>query len=226
LIVPAFRIAVLGWLKNEPFYEGKPVSYWISQLEESLPETRLKAATAIRNIGPRARGAAPALSRLLDDESYSIRLNAISGLVCIGMDDPETVNTLVERLEHVDNEVRMETIQALDFLWMTRGASHAPSESVAVGLYDALIPSLQSALRDTQPYVRFEAAQILGMISSDCPAAREAIPELLELLNDKEPHHYPAFMQLLSPSLGHTRFNVYLGAFGALRKMGVDPPPR
>ena len=70
LLVPASRWWVLGTWRGEPFQDGRPLSYWMMQLEEGAGEDKIRAVQALDKMGRHAVPAVPALARLLVDRDF------------------------------------------------------------------------------------------------------------------------------------------------------------
>ena len=60
--------------KDELVWNGKHLTAWIKDLDAADPDVRLKAADTLReHYGPKARGAAPGLARLMKDKYVPVR---------------------------------------------------------------------------------------------------------------------------------------------------------
>jgi hypothetical protein len=59
---------------NEPSYEGKTINQWIAQAKDKDGLVRKAAANTLGQIGPKAKAAIPALTDLLKDENWWVRM--------------------------------------------------------------------------------------------------------------------------------------------------------
>jgi hypothetical protein len=108
----------------------------------------------------------------LGDDRFEVREKATQELMKLGL---EAVPGLRLALEHVDPEVRMRARRVLD----------AITTSLAY---------LKDALKDPDPKVRKEAAEILERLADK---AREAVPALVAALKDKDEEVREAVMMAL-----------------------------
>jgi HEAT repeat protein len=144
---------------EEPPDENKEVQGWIAKLEDRDPKVRSSAVQALRQMGPKARSAIPALVRALGDEQSWLSESVASALGEMG---PSAVPPLIAALKDKNPKVRTNAALAL--------AALGPQAEAAV-------PALVVALNDDGLEVRRCAARALGEIG---PAAIPAIPVLIE----------------------------------------------
>jgi hypothetical protein len=161
-------------------------------------ETRLAAAGALEQIGPKARTAVTQLILALQDDNALVREVAIGALGKIGADPERVVAALrpllkgkerlavlkalrsfradakdaipelLETLKDPDLEVRCDSAEAIGDM----GAAGAPGVDGLLGL-----------LRDKEDKARAHACEALGEIG---PLARTALPALREALKDPD----------------------------------------
>jgi HEAT repeat protein len=177
--VPGSRYLALGYLRQEPFRDNMPASYYVRALQSPDPKTRQEAAKILGTIdGAEGRALVPALARALEDADDQVRVNAALALYKIGPDAREAVPALIVALRDKENRVRMDAAMTLFRI--------GPDAREAV---PALIAAMQAAENKTSIMsigvtIRAEAAQALGRIGPD---AREAVPALRDALRDDDP---------------------------------------
>jgi HEAT repeat protein len=177
---------------------------------------RFQAAYALAAIGPAARVTVPKLVRLVVDktQSYEVRQAAATALGRVAYDennfpDMRALVALVDGVDDVSKEVRMECLQAIINLgppptgaskeYKTLLERRVKKESdpptriwvrVALmrldGAYitDANLTVIAKLMKDDDLDLRIQAARALGYIG---PAAKAKVPELIDALHDKEP---------------------------------------
>jgi hypothetical protein len=94
---------------SEPSYEGRPLREWVAQLNDRVPEVRIRAAYALAGIGPAAASAVPALRTALVDEFPVVRYAAAWALGEIGP---------AARVALPDLETRAEEDRVGDVRWV------------------------------------------------------------------------------------------------------------
>ena len=201
LLEPTFVLR--GYLRQEKFYAGRPVSYWRQALsgadpaaqvdamkkfgeadESAVPvlvallseknesawktvEARWKAADLLRQLGPKARDAAPALIEALGDDDLHVRTLVATSLGAMTPPPKEAEAPLIAAL--------------------ARGDRSSAAAARALSAYKAeargAIPALLKALQAREAEVRWNAARTLGKIG---PEAKTAVPALLEAMKDEE----------------------------------------
>lgn len=146
----------------------------ITGLGDQDPVYRSDSAMAIAALGPEAVSAAPALEKLLADESTPppVRYTAAYGLGRIGP-PAAAAEPLLRKLAESEDD-----LLATVAVWAALKLK--PDDAT---LFDAAVPKLRQALKDEQELVRLEAAVALGEIGA---AAGSAVP-LLELLAEEDP---------------------------------------
>ncbi len=140
----------------------------IRALGDSDKRVRVRAVAALSQLGPRAKAAAPALVGCLTDEDSAVRREAIGALLALKAVDEGTLARLAEvrgksRSRHdIDRATR-----ALVFLRLSSGLPSGLAKQVA-------------ALGSLDRKQRIAAANSIGR-------TRQALPALVETLNDPEP---------------------------------------
>ena len=155
-----------GWLRGEPFYEGRPGSYWRKAIVSQDPAEQSKAEQAIR-AGRAA--AAPLLAEMLrgpagnDWSAAQVRWKSAELLGAIGPPArPHAELALIDALDDEDPHVRKVVAQAIE----------------SVGVEDPrCVPRLIEMLDGPHSVA---AARTLARFG---PQAREAVPALIRLLD-------------------------------------------
>lgn len=222
--VPEVRAAAvysLGVIARE-----RAIDALISSLRDNNDQVREAAATALRELGRKAKPATSALTRALKDKSRNVREDAAFTLGGVGRDAKTAVPGLIAALRSGENErshwiiaqtlgrigpdareavpVLMEALQAKDDSlrqWATIALGEiGPSAKAAV-------PQLIAAAKNDDNEDCEAAITALGGIGPD---AREAVPMLLRELGRKQRY-------------GHTRALVAdaLGGIGPAAKEAV-----
>ncbi len=184
---------------DDPKFRGKPVSYWLSQLEQSEPPARLAAVRALRAFGPEVEGVLPGLVKALADASVEVRLEAVSGLAEMGPKAADAIDALGIVLADESPEVRAKAAQAVGKLGKAGLPAYA-SLLVAIDDADASVQAAVCAAIEAlplSPKARAEAATRaargkapgvkawgLRQLASLGAEAKDAEPLLLEALAD------------------------------------------
>jgi murein DD-endopeptidase len=151
-----------------PDVAGRTLDQLMQQLKSPDSRQRVDAASSIAQFGPRAKAAAPALIKALEDGNAQVRFQAAIALGCVGRDAKAAVPALTEALKDDVFFVRGWTAFAL--------AEIGPEAAAAV-------PTLIATLKkpDEVEFVRRQVASALGRIGPT------AVPELIGVLaNDHE----------------------------------------
>jgi len=135
----------------------------IAALNDRDPEIRAASAWALGVLGAAAEPSVPGLAHALRDEQEPVRTAAANALGSLGARSRSAASALFAALDDPWANVRAAAARALASLELT-------AESV---------PSLAKALGSPDAYVRAFAAWSLGNLG---PAAREAVPALVEAL--------------------------------------------
>jgi hypothetical protein len=141
------------------------VSGLTDALRDPSPSVRDAAAMALRELGPAAKPAIPALAQMLRDSDGYLRITAAHTLDRMGAD---AVPSLVPLLRDYDPRVRVLAAETL--------------RSIGLDAKDA-VPALTESLRDPSPSVRDAAAMALREMGPD---AKYAIPALAAMLSDPD----------------------------------------
>jgi HEAT repeat protein len=180
LLVPTFRLMLLGLVKGERFYHMRPTSYWIKALKDKDPAVRRNAAYALGPLPPQpdkdipplsgseAEEAVPALIEALEDEDLVVRRYAIDALLSMGLDAKTAIPAIIEKMKDHDETVRANAAHALGYM---KGVEHKVASA-----------PLTEALKDKDPLVRARAARSLFRLGGE---AKIVVPVLLEVLQNK-----------------------------------------
>lgn len=151
LAVPALRWGVWGWLRGDLFADGRPLSYWVNELEYGDTDERERAAISLGHIkGPyKDMGAAAVMlgwaSR--NGPSVEVRRLATESLGRMAPTGYPVSKSLVDACADKDNRVRLAAV---------RGLAQVPSPKGEV--FDALA---KLADKDEHAEVRESAAASL-----------------------------------------------------------------
>src|SRR5437868_3119625 len=88
--------SVRGWVRGEPFFQGRSAGYWEERLLSPEPMEQARVPEALES-GKAA--AVPVLIRLLDSPRQEVRWNAASILGKIGAPAAEAVPALLAKLD-------------------------------------------------------------------------------------------------------------------------------
>ncbi len=177
--VPGSRYTALGMIKREPFYDGRPLGFWLHALKDRDAQTRNRAAFALGCVGEDRPAVAADLGQALSDEDTLVRLNAGLALFKIGRAAQAALPQLCATLkDDPDVAVRMNAVMAL--------ARLGPEADGAVpALIEALAnPNNLVLIQYFHRSVAEEAAFALGKIG---PAARTALPALAAARASEDP---------------------------------------
>lgn len=159
--------------RNAAFAAGRTGNASLPHLQKALkaksPLVRLGAVSALAVMKADAVTAVPDLIACLKDECPQVRAEAAYALSKMGPLASEGVHALTDALGDTNPRVRVNAAGALGSI----GCQHA---------IDA-IPLLIKGLKDEVESVRWSHVRALGKMRS---AAKDAVPSLIELLNDKE----------------------------------------
>jgi HEAT repeat protein len=157
-------------VKDEPVFENRPLSHWISQLASEDADARKEALRAIGGIGPRAAIAVPVVRKLLHDPDPDVQEWACAALGRIG---PAAKDAVPELEKIILNQRAVDKVR-----W---------AAAVALGNIGpdavAATPTLLKALQDPDPWLRWAATEGLAGIG---PQAKGAAAALASALYDSE----------------------------------------
>ncbi|MBD2325992.1 HEAT repeat domain-containing protein [Alkalinema sp. FACHB-956] len=164
-----------NWLNTEA------IPQILSQLRDTNLETRKPAVYQIDRLDDPAKIAIiPGLTDLLKDPNLGIRKSAAEAIYRLTMRESwqpdsqvvaKVLQTIQPLLQDSDRNTRYGAAIALGYM----GKAELTSE---------LIPELITQLKDTNPEVRSQAADVLGTMGD---AAKSTVPELTPLLKDTVP---------------------------------------
>jgi HEAT repeat protein len=191
LLVPASRWTLIGWIRGESFYQGRPTSYWSQQIrayQHRVPPSSIDRLMATLGLSaPNHReppleamlgqepdpAAVPVLTELLGDPDDQVRYHAANTLSHCGPKAGAAVPALVKMLRDPNIYDRRNAAKTL--------AHIGPAAKEAV-------PDLIEALKDEDEWVLYHVAMALGRIGPD---AREAVPGLIQVLRSDKAEHDP-----------------------------------
>jgi HEAT repeat protein len=169
--------------------KSKTVDEWTSQLRDPNPRRRYEAAQALREYGPEAKAAVPALARLAQDTDVDSRLGAVRALATTGRGDKLAIQTIVKTFRDTNRYVREAAFQALEDMGPEAQAA-VPALTELLQGKDAVVrnevdPQTEEKLSDEERKqdLRPSAARTLGKIG---PGAQAAVPALTEALSDED----------------------------------------
>ena len=127
---------------------------FLDYLQYPDPQIRTRTVETLGNIGPPARGALPALTKLLDDsDDPSLRLKVAQALWRIDRGSlTEVTATLAQLVRHTDPHIRVEAAKSLGTIGTQ--AQYA-------------VPALKEMMADADPSISLPAAQALWNITGD-----------------------------------------------------------
>jgi HEAT repeat protein len=191
---------VLGQLRGEKFYDGRPTSFWRKELLDPAPGVQTNTIKALADGGP---AAVAVLIDLLRTDGASggaeVRLSAALALGHIGSGAEPAVPALTEALSDRSADVRLAAAEALAQVGPAAGGAvpamtallkeEQPARVVRAlkalrrlrGVNHEAIPAFLEATRHADAEVRENAAEALGEAGE---AAAGALPRLRELLRD------------------------------------------
>ena len=93
---------------------GKPVAYWLQELQKPDPKLRKKAVAALGHVGALDPAAIPALTGAVKDRDAAVRSEAILALLNIGSAAKEAIPSLNEACNDKDAVVRSHAAKAIE----------------------------------------------------------------------------------------------------------------
>jgi HEAT repeat protein len=152
---------------------GEPgIAALIEALDSGKTQARRDVVIVLQDVGPAGKSAVPALIKALEHEDARIRSPAAYSLGRMGPAAKAAVPALTRTLHDSDSHVRINAADALRRI-----------DNSAAG-----IPALIEVCKDPSPSNRCTATMVLGDFG---PAAKDAVPALLELLKDSDPYLPP-----------------------------------
>jgi HEAT repeat protein len=228
---------LLGTLRGEKFYQGRPASYWEHGLLDTSPG---KSTNTVQQLAEGGEGSVPVLVAMLQnhrdgqDEHAELRLHAVQILGQIGPKADTAVPELLEMTHHPDREARAQAALALGKIG-TRLDAVVPALAKMLGepadrlaalkgifkLRDkakGAIPQIAEVmLKGQDGDVRWHAAEALAKMGA---AAQPALPQLIAALKDEDARvrsHAAESLRKIGPEAAE--------ALPALRPLADDADP-
>lgn len=193
---------------KEPVYDGKPVSEWVARLKDKDDKVRLKAAFSLRQLGPEAKAAVPALLGILKDKNVDVRREAAFALQRIGPAAKTAIPALIDALQDSDVYVRGWSLTAL--------AEFGADARAAV-------PALKGILKEADPLLHVDAANALSRLGEK----KEAVTALIDALkNAKEKWDDTASAAAVLAEIGPDAKAAVPALLKALERPGPVTPGR
>jgi hypothetical protein len=168
LALPPVHWWLCGKWRGDPFYRGRPASYYATQARGAV---RLGTLSGVRTFSPPEAWVRDHLSDALANLVWGgpPPFHGWGGMPRSGQLglDSETIPVILVMVEDADPGVRLYATVAL--------------QNATLDDPDRAIPCLTQLLDDDNPWVRYAAASGLGRCS---PAARVALPKLRTLVGD------------------------------------------
>ena len=156
-----FGDALIGVVQREPFYGGKPASYWIKALNNQEQSVREAAVRALDQLGPES------WVRALKDDDDFVKSRAMTYLIRDGANLKPVIPVYIQALNDGNDKLRRWAVMTL---W---GRVGPESKDV--------IPKLIETMKDEDKTVGMWAAYDLG---EGGPEAKSAVPAMIEAVED------------------------------------------
>jgi hypothetical protein len=158
-LLPAVHWRVIGWIKGEAFYEGRPTSYWAHEMQQWGPPCYAVSTMggAITYRSDPFWFPQPSWWDQLREQLGGPPPVAISSQpLLVDARDPTAIPVLIELLEHPDNDIRLIAVYALGQI--------GPDAQVAVPL---LLNMIEDGNRPGQEYATTDSLDRLPMVSQE-----------------------------------------------------------
>jgi HEAT repeat protein len=183
------------------------VSRLVSLLKEPRAARRLIGVERLAHLGPRAEAALPALIEALEDEDPMVRYAVAGVLPClVDRPRPAVVAALLKRMDadpevsvrlaatramadisKVDAAVIPALIDLLDTPWDARKFYiYGQAKNALAEIGPPTIPALIRAMTEPKP-LSHRAVACPNALAEIGPAAKDAVPVLIEAMKDKTP---------------------------------------
>src|SRR5262249_53179457 len=144
-------------------FQGKPLSYWVNELQDKDLLVREEALEVLAQLGPAAKEVLPLVTKLVKDEHFTVRYRAALALWKIDRQAKPAVALLLEALKQPSSGLRLQAVQTL-----AQFQFGAEAKEVA--------PALLEALRDPELAVRQQALLTLQQFgAAGVPALTKAL---------------------------------------------------
>ena len=111
IIVVICASLLAGCGPSEPLHKGKPASHWKQGLQNTDPQVRQEAISAMGGL--RVKEAVPELIGALKDNDDPVRAKAAEALWALGKEAKDAVPSLVPLLKDRNSSVRLNAVGAL-----------------------------------------------------------------------------------------------------------------
>lgn len=173
MVVAIAGVLLVRWLGREPYYEGRPLSTWVNELQHGNGAQREKAAKAIRELGP---DGLPYLAGTLTNPPSPVRRAAKN----VASHVPDRMKQQLRRFYSPPDEVTSK-LGALHAL-RTLGTNGVPALGAVSHVY----------LEQPNVAVASMAAQTLGQMGTS------ALPTLIAALDDGDYNNRSLACQVLA----------------------------
>jgi HEAT repeat protein len=187
------------WLAGRGLYaDDAPVSaITAKELKSDKEADKIKGLDALAARGEKAAEAVKPIEELLKDKSATVRAHAALALGAIGLQAKDSVTALAQLLKDPEDVVRRSALRALRSIHpgppvmvpICTKLLEDPDPAMRVRVLGAIadcgveaVPGLIAALKDDK--AAYWALIILRDIG---PAAKDAVPAIIEKLKDKQP---------------------------------------
>ena len=190
------RYLALGLLRREPFYDGRPLSYWVYLIKTRDPE-REHAFEVLGRLGPENSEAIPALTRVLEEglHSESEMLRSVRRAWQSPKDEEEAQERAQQALAAAVEALGRIGPQAHDAIpvlvkYLGRGEAGNKAGTALVQIGPTTVPALLEVLADNRGTMDGSHRRALLALSRLGSGAREALPALLNILQTMD-HNMP-----------------------------------
>lgn len=187
----------------------------IEEVEKGKRSGKRFAVMVLREFGPAAQKAAPAVAGLLEEDAtmYAITLRTLTDIDREGVSVPALADFAVKE----ESELRLHALSVLlnfgprakeaipQVMKLVRNPSTEVRERALWFLYAAgadpktLVPVLTTALKDKEQHIRVTAALLIGRLG---PRAKDTVPVLVEAINHNNDNDELAAMAFALGKIG------------------------
>jgi tetratricopeptide (TPR) repeat protein len=189
--IPTSRYLVLGLLRCEPFYDGKPLSYWVYSIKNSTSD-RDHGFQVLGRLGSQDREAIPVFINILEDgrrgEMEIVR--SLRHAMQSAEEEEEAEARLrqsllpvVEALSRMGPDAQAAIPVLVKYLGVSEIGNKAATALAEIG--PTAVPALLSAVEDKNTMLSASHSRALLALSRMGPGAREAVPVLIRTLKSR-----------------------------------------